>query len=60
MCALIRHRKEISMIKGSLLFIGGMFAGVMGVYAAKKGWYSTSFAYMAAKSKQLEAAVRQA
>jgi hypothetical protein len=48
------------MIKGTLLFIGGMAAGVLGCYAAKKGWYSRTFAWLAAKSKVLEVAVRAA
>jgi hypothetical protein len=48
------------MLKGTLLFVGGVFAGVLGVYAAKKGWYSTSFKFMAEQSKKLEIAVRQA
>lgn len=57
----IKAQKERSlMIKGSLLFIGGVVAGVLGVYAAKKGWYSKSFAWLAAKSKSLEVAVRAA
>lgn len=48
------------MLKGTLLFVGGVFAGVLGCYAAKKGWYSTSFKWMTDKSKQLEIAVRKA
>lgn len=48
------------MIKGSLLFIGGVVTGVLGVYAAKKGWYSRTFAWLAAKSKAMEVAVRAA
>lgn len=48
------------MLKGTLLFVGGVVAGVFGCYAAKKGWYSTTFKYMSDKCKLVEIAVRRA